>query len=538
VNASQTMVNEDRLFRLIDNFFSDPSAVLFELAQNAQRSGATRLDITLHGNRLIVSDDGKGIDSAEPIVVLAESSWDPEAESAMPAGWGIFFLICIAQTVSFQSRFGSLALDCNRFRFDRDYRGSVLQHVNRQSSIPTGFRIEATLKEDVSRAILQKAQQLGYYPLLVTVNGKEIARLRAASLINHDLLTSYEGNDVYIKTESFPDSPESLAGDLAVIWYGTPIKADSWLPRAVMDVTRGTPVTPVLPYRHTVRIDDRLRALWEFLREKVVAHCIDRINDPLLTEKRELVSLMNTMSRVATAQELDRLDRFFVTATEPYHRLDCSGSSTTRTVEKAGPPPVSHYVNSVTVTVRNDRGVREKVYERDDLEFTLFLPSGLLEEVTARDNRPSWLAIPEVGHDIRIDAPTEPYNGHLRWHKAASMQDGELRIPVLAMGEYWGEVDVYYTEKPDSFHDLSQAVFERCYYSDEGNTYDTQETDYLDMVEEDIREITGVYPLYTLLSGLVPVVNTGELQSLTVDHEGKLLTLTTTEGEVKTVRLT
>jgi hypothetical protein len=41
------MINEEKLFKLLPYFFDRPSAVFLEIAQNAHRSGATKLAITL-----------------------------------------------------------------------------------------------------------------------------------------------------------------------------------------------------------------------------------------------------------------------------------------------------------------------------------------------------------------------------------------------------------------------------------------------------------------------------------------------------------
>ena len=67
------MINEEKLFKLLPYFFDRPSAILLEIAQNAHRSGASRLDITLKGATLEVEDDGSGTDNPRALVCLAES---------------------------------------------------------------------------------------------------------------------------------------------------------------------------------------------------------------------------------------------------------------------------------------------------------------------------------------------------------------------------------------------------------------------------------------------------------------------------------
>ncbi len=85
------MINEEKLFKLLPYFFDRPSSVLLEIAQNAYRSGAFYLDITLKGAELEVTDDGSGTDNPKALVCLAESDWSsPVMENQMPAGWGLF----------------------------------------------------------------------------------------------------------------------------------------------------------------------------------------------------------------------------------------------------------------------------------------------------------------------------------------------------------------------------------------------------------------------------------------------------------------
>ena len=80
------MINEEKLFKLLPYFFDRPSAVLLEIAQNAHRSGASKLAVTLKGTDLEVEDDGSGADNPRALVCLAESDWPSEVmENQMPA---------------------------------------------------------------------------------------------------------------------------------------------------------------------------------------------------------------------------------------------------------------------------------------------------------------------------------------------------------------------------------------------------------------------------------------------------------------------
>lgn len=82
-----TMINEDRLFKLLPFFFENPKSILVELAQNAKRAGATGISFKQRGKTLIVKDNGQGARDPLALFVLAQSDWSEEVElNEMPAG--------------------------------------------------------------------------------------------------------------------------------------------------------------------------------------------------------------------------------------------------------------------------------------------------------------------------------------------------------------------------------------------------------------------------------------------------------------------
>ena len=80
--------------------------MLLEIAQNAHRSGTTKLAVTLKGTALEVEDNGSGTDNPRALVCLAESDWPSDVmENQMPAGWGLFFLMSVCETVAYTEPF-------------------------------------------------------------------------------------------------------------------------------------------------------------------------------------------------------------------------------------------------------------------------------------------------------------------------------------------------------------------------------------------------------------------------------------------------
>ncbi len=208
-------INEDRLFKKLPYFFDKLSNVFIELAQNASRADASLLDIRLRDNVLTAWDDGEGCDCPEAIFILAESDWNSAVESAQnPAGWGLFFLLCISTEVTFQSKFGTITVDCKKYLESASYRRNILDNID-PGERTEGFFLRALLKKEIAENIMQDVNRsLRYFPLNITVNGKFLKKenLRDSACKNRDhvIETAYEGNEVYIVVGShFPATPHS-----------------------------------------------------------------------------------------------------------------------------------------------------------------------------------------------------------------------------------------------------------------------------------------------------------------------------------------
>ena len=182
-------INEDRLFKKLPYFFDKPSNVFIELAQNASRADASLLDIRLRDNVLTAWDNGEGCDCPEAIFILAESDWNPAVESAQnPAGWGLFFLLCISTEVTFQSNFGTITVDCRKYLESASYRKNILDNIDPREKTE-GFFLRAVLKKEIAKNIMQNVNSsLRYFPLDITVNGKSLKKenLRDSACRNRD----------------------------------------------------------------------------------------------------------------------------------------------------------------------------------------------------------------------------------------------------------------------------------------------------------------------------------------------------------------
>ena len=537
-------INEERLFKKISSFFDRPESVLVELAQNAQRSGALKLDITLEDNILTVQDNGRGADRVEPLFILAESGWDEQlCELQNSAGWGLLFLFTMAREITFRSAFGSITVDCEKYLNSSPYRANILDTVD-ASDTAEGFYLRAELKKKAAQAILNSPCRLRYFPFDTIINGKPIEKgdiaKEAHSGHRHVISTSFEGNDVFIRPDSFrARKPAELMRSTKVIWYGIAIDKGGNLdgPDVWLDVKQGSPLTPVLPIRTTCKEDEKLEAFYSFVRQKVVDYCTIFINNTRNEFGYDVERMMTTMSAIATQDELDALDRFVVKVYEPYHRLSQSCDTVTRVVRREDEAPVSERIGQLVVKHLDALG-REMQWTRDDLEDYLFLPEGVIEEISVSVERPSWLKVEEREYTMLVESCEKAARENYEWLKANRIVCGDKKIATLAMVEGWSQGMFVYREKPSEVFKVSSAVFESILYSDEwdANSYDSQRESFEAELDQDIMRITGTYEKNNLLKGLeLAGITTSMIQRLAIN--GRKMIVLLSDGRKKVLRL-
>lgn len=133
----------DSLFKIdvdLGRLLSDVNAKLYEssevvideLVQNAQRSGARRLEVRLAEGysrsfgALVVRDDGCGLSSPTDLLRLAHSGWSEEvSEREEPFGMGFWSTVTVAEKVIVRSNGWRVELDAARLRTTRSVEGVV-----------------------------------------------------------------------------------------------------------------------------------------------------------------------------------------------------------------------------------------------------------------------------------------------------------------------------------------------------------------------------------------------------------------------------
>ena len=530
------MINEDKLFRLLPAFFDKPSKVIIEIAQNAFRSGAKNLDISIKDNALRVVDDGSGTNNPHALFCLAESGWSEDVtEQQTPAGWGLFYLMSLSEEVAYTSRFGTVRVDCSAFLNDHAYRDSVLDRVDTSKTTERGFSVEAVLKAGVMKSLdsCLIRRHLRFFRLDITYNGERIKRETLADKCHdYDIKTRYLDNDVYIKTRrssSLTSLNESFLRGVIMVWYGTPIGGTSYLENVVIDVEKNAPLTPVLPYRSSISFDEKAQKFIEFVRAEVSRWCLAKIRnyDPGCQSARQISDIMDLAADIITQEELDSLDIFHIIEVDPYYseNADADEVQRPRIVHRSEMPLVSE---ALRLEIDGEVVLDGQEYDLSPDEKPV-LPSWSIKNVRLPSKRPAWLTTKEETVCLRV-TKQETTDRNFTWTKSMLECPGR-EIPVLAFPSGYGRFQVYFSREPSDFYLIDDAVFLMNLYSSDDDTYDTQRRKYSESVSTDIQQLTGRYNLYDLLNGInITGVRYDTIRSINVDRESMTIQIIADNG--------
>jgi hypothetical protein len=267
-----------------------------------------------------------------------------------------------------------------------------------------------------------------------------------------------------------------------------------------------------------------------------VQYCSEEINKHAIDNnagEHRIISLMNTMSRIATAEELAMLNKFYVTISEPYYNTDYDGDS--QNIDKIVGPADGPFYNEIAEVVLCSGQERE---ELGDAEDDLVLPEGTIKSVTYHENAPAWLKDivedKEVDIEIRHD-PAGTFSYNYWWNKAEIVSEKDIKILTLENSGY--ETRIYYKTTAQDIDYIQSAVFAMKKYSDEGDQWSTQEEYFDNEIREDVSKITGRFNLCDLFNGLdVTGVNISKIRSITVVAD-KTITVTTEDGAQKVLKI-
>ena len=489
-----------------------------------------------------MEDNGSGTDNPRALICLAESDWPSEVmENQMPAGWGLFFLISVSGTVSYTSLFGTLTVDCRRFLNEASYRENALSLVDGSARTERGFRIEARLTDDVFKSVayLQVLDGLSYFPMTITMNGSLVKQKRLSEACkNYAIKSSYMGNAVYVNPKGgmFLGSLDLFLKHVSLVWYGMSLNVTGYLHDVAIDVREGDPLTPVLPYRTSIKHDGKAERFLEFVRKEVAAWCLMRIRafeQQPHKDMEDMVNIMRLAGELLSCEELDSLSLFFVEVVDPYYTesIDSDEVVKHRLVRKGEGPFVTERL-SLTVDGKILWDEEESVMDGSKP----ILPPWTITRIDLPGKRPSWLQKKERWVPVRVtshDAVRYDYT----WHKSSVECEGK-EIATISTVERWAEGDIYYVSTPEDFLSVEDAVFDMKIYSEDGDTYDTQRDSFSRNIAREIMSVTGKYPLSDLLGGIrVTGIPPHEVRAIDIDLGEGVMKVTKTNGETLLLEL-
>ena len=131
-------------------------------------------------------------------------------------------------------------------------------------------------------------------------------------------------------------------------WSGTgsPLNVTDYLHDVAIEVSEGDPLTPVLPYRTSIKHDEKAERFLEFVRKEVAGWCIEEIGsfrEQPNQDVKDVVRVMRLAGELLSPEALDGLDLFFVEVVDPYYTESTDSDEVVRyrLVRKAEGPLVS-----------------------------------------------------------------------------------------------------------------------------------------------------------------------------------------------------
>ncbi len=293
------IVNEKRLPATVKRLFKNSvSEIVGELLQNAQRAGAKEIHFYLdsEAQTITVRDDGSGIspDTAgwTRILRMADSFYPDETIKAnqKPMGVGLLSLFALGgvKSVSISSRGKRATVEANLLWESEDYWATWTDLIADTPEFISGFELTVKYEEpEATFSYNRLAHKLeyaltkfgdggsfaparGYQDFLkIFLDGKMVDTTLPAECIpeGDDLLYDgfYENNRLRIAQAANPYRAYAF-----VIWYGQIIKLNSEIP-FLLEVSSGSPVTPLAPTRTSLIDDRKLENLRQFVEDAVFA---------------------------------------------------------------------------------------------------------------------------------------------------------------------------------------------------------------------------------------------------------------------------
>ena len=293
------IVNEKRLPATIKRLFKNSvSEIVGELLQNAQRAGAKEIHFQLdrEAQTIVVRDDGSGIapdaENWSRILRMADSFYSDEQVEAnqKPMGVGLLSLFALdaVKSVSISSRGKRATVETNLLWESEDYWATWTDLITDAPEFIGGFELTVRYEEPEATFSYNQLAHKFEYALTKFGDGGSFAPARGYQGFLKIFLDG-KAVDTTLPTECVP-APDDLLYDgfyennrlrisqsansyrayAFVVWYGQIIKLNSEIP-FLLEVSQGSPVTPLAPTRTSLIDDQKLENLRQFVEDAVFA---------------------------------------------------------------------------------------------------------------------------------------------------------------------------------------------------------------------------------------------------------------------------
>jgi len=303
IQNQSLIANDKRLPKTIKRLFRGTVfEIVGEILQNAQRAGATEIHFYLdpEAKTITIQDDGTGIvpekESWARILRMADSFYKDETieNNQNPMGLGLLSLFALeaVESVRISSRGKTVLIDAKKLWEAEDYWANRTDLIENVSDYADGFEIVINYQEPETissyeqlankfeNALTKIGESGGYAAprgyknyLRVFFNESLVDTSIPSKCVpagaNLIIDTNYEGNRLRIG-QSFHEFSDYGY----VVWYGQIIKVESNIP-FLLEVSTGSPVTPLAPTRNTLVKDRKLENLKKFVEDTVFATLAD-----------------------------------------------------------------------------------------------------------------------------------------------------------------------------------------------------------------------------------------------------------------------
>lgn len=298
---------------LKNSMFIDKYVFVDELIQNAQRAGATQVDIVVDVNDICVTNNGAVLDDFQKLFNIAESGWESEeVKKEMPFGIGFFSVVLVADIIEIHSGDKMLVFDVPKM-----LSGDINLETVTQDNID-GFSV--TLKNAVKNIhvyeLANRVKEAGQYNLDITVtyNGIEIEK---KDLIEH----TDDPHEIVIDNDNMKgclNFSDISGSEISIFYKGRKI-TDEFFPYVIGKIHISNNVLNLrAPDRKAIIHDDKYYEFKDTVKELLSAKLLD-----IIKEYNNIENYENAILRYVKTGELAKLIRLpFVEKAEDFDILN------------------------------------------------------------------------------------------------------------------------------------------------------------------------------------------------------------------------